>query len=133
MNTNPEKLTCISIVVCDDVYRDEQTKKLIVVGVFNTINAPTMPCAHGKLVVLFTLTNGKGEYNLELAVEHEQSGTEIVRISGPLRADDPLAISDVNVTLANLVFEREGKYWVVLKADGAILQQRPLYIKHASE
>ncbi len=131
MAKNPEKLTCISIIVCDDIYRDEQTKKLILVGTFNSITAPSLPCRHKRMSVLFTLTNARGTYDLSLSIEHVKTEQKVVEFAGPFRADDPLAIHEVHVTLENAVFPEEGKYWVSLSADGEIIQQRPLWM-HAS-
>ena len=132
MNPNPEKLTCVSMMICDSIYRDEQTKKLILVGTFNAITTRTLPCRHPRMSVIFTLTNGRGKYHLRLSIEHERSGHEVATLQGPLIVDDPLEVTDVNVELLDIEFTEEGKYWVVLSADGDILQQRPLWVKQAS-
>jgi hypothetical protein len=128
MARNPRKPTCISILICDDVYRDEITKKLVVVGTFNRINAESFPCKHGRVVVLFSITDGQGEYELSLSIEHERSGVEVARIRGPITIHDPLAIHDINVTLDKLQFVEPGKYWVMVKVDGEIIQQRPFFV-----
>jgi len=125
----PERLSCISIILCDDIYRDEATKKLVIVGTFNQITVPSLPIVHSRMCVLFSLTNGNGEYDLSLAIEHERTGQEIVRIQGPLRVDDPLSIRDLNVQFAGVEFPEEGKYWIVLKSGEEILQQRPFDVR----
>lgn len=129
MTSNPEKLSCISIIICDEVYRDERTKKQVIIGTFNRITTPSVPCGHARMVVLFSVTNGNGNYHLTLRVEHEQTGHTVAEINGPFKIDDPLAISDISVELRNLVFPNEGKYWVELKADGEILQTRPFIVQ----
>jgi hypothetical protein len=107
MQPNPEKRSCLSIIVCDDVYRDETTKKLVIVGAFNQIFATEFPCTHRKMVVLFTLTNGRGRYDFSLAIEHEETGEHVVDISGPMQVDNPLRIADVTITTALSVGELE--------------------------
>lgn len=129
MKSNPEKLTCVSIMICDEVYRDEATKKLIVVGTFNTITATTLPCTHPQMVVLFTLANGQGKYELSFSVEHESTGHTMTELKGPLEINDPLGVMDINVTLKGLAFAREGRYWVILSADGEIVGQRPFWLR----
>lgn len=129
MKSNAEKPECLSIIICDDVYRDETTKKLIIVGAFNTVRAPSFPCKHPRMVVLFTLTNARGEYDLSLRVEHERTGHGVIDISGPFKLQDPLAIVDINVELRDLVFPETGKYWVVLMADKEIICQRPFSVE----
>ncbi len=128
-----EKMTCVSILICDEVYRDERTKKLVVVGTFNQFNAPQLPCKLPRMTVLFTLTNGRGSYDLKLSIEYETTGQAVVEIAGPFRIDDPLQIFDSNVYLIDVPFFDEGKYWVVLSADGEILGQRPFWVKKATQ
>lgn len=132
MAGNPERLTCVSIILCDVVYRDERTKKLLIVGTFNRIAAPSVPCMHPHLEVLFTLTNGRGSYQLSLAIEHADTGEKVVEVSGPLSVQDPLAVRDINLILRNLEFRAAGKYWVVLRSDGEILSQRPFLVEVAA-
>ena len=81
------------------------------------------------MTILFTLTNGKGTYDLSLAIEGEETGATIAEMRGPLEIGSPLAISDINVRLNNVRFSEAGKYWVVVKADGEILQQRPFIVR----
>ncbi|MFH1109267.1 MAG: hypothetical protein V1790_08745 [Planctomycetota bacterium] len=133
MKPNPEKVDCISLLVCDDVYRDEITKKLILVGAFSCINAVRLPCQHPRISVHFTLTNARGKYDLALYIENEKSGTRVVELRGPLEINDPLLISDTNVELRNIVFHESGKYWVTVEADGAILAQRPFWVQVQTE
>lgn len=132
MAENPERLTCISILICDEIYRDESSKKLVIIGTFNRLFAPKFPCRHPQMTVLFSVTNGKGTYDLHLIIEHEKSGAQIAQLGGPFAIDDPLAISDINLKLHNLEFSSEGKYWVTIKADGEILQQRPFFVQATS-
>lgn len=79
--------------------------------------------------VLATLTNGNGEYKLEIGIEHEQSGVTIMMLTGATNFDTPLAVTDIHVRLEGIVFEKPGKYWVFVKADGELLQQRPLLVR----
>lgn len=130
---NPEKLTCLSIIICDDILRDERTKKLVLIGTFNTISAPAFPCRHARMCILFTVTNAKGNYDLKLHIEHEESGRKVVELGGPFHSDDPLAIADVNVEIRDVVFKEPGKYWVSLTADGEIAQQRPFVVQAPKE
>lgn len=125
MSNSMEKPTCVSLVLCDDVYRDQATQKAILVGTFNNLNATALPCIHPKMVVFFTLTNARGDYKLTLAVEHERTGTEVLAIESRLKLGDPLAMTDFQVVLLNVPFDAEGKYWVTLKVESEIIQQRP--------
>ena len=126
MKPNPEKLQCISIIVCNDIYRDERSKNLVLCGTFNQVVGKKFPCRVPRMSVLVTLTNGLGNYDLRISVEHEASGVEILVLDGTAIISDPLSVQDVHVQMNEIVFEKPGKYWVVVKADNEILQQRPL-------
>ena len=129
MARNPEELSCISIIVCDDIYRDEVSKKLIIVGTFNRITTPRFPCQHERMSVLLTLTNGRGKYDLSVAIEHEGTGEPVAEIRGPLTVQNPLGILDINMQLNKLQFPTAGKYWVTVKADEQIIGQRPISLR----
>ena len=132
MDKNAEKLSCISIIVCDDVYRDERTKKLVIVGTFNQITAVQLPSVHPSLNVVFSLTNGRGKYDLRVSVEHETTGEVAVEFGGPIEFTDPLSVNEVNIVLGKLVFKHAGKYWITITSDGEVLQMRPFFVKLAT-
>ncbi len=131
MADNPERLTCISAIICDDVFRDEMTKKLVIVGTFNVLTTGSFPAVHPRMCLLFSLTNGKGEYQLSVSVQHEASGIEVVRVGGPFHMPTPLAVADVDVRFGNLHLPAAGKYWVVIESDGVPINQRPFFVQHA--
>ena len=131
MSKTGELPECLSVIICDEIYRDEVSKKLILVGVFNLIKAAAFPVKHPRMTVLFTLTNGQGTYDMSLSIEHASTGDAIAEIKGPLKLQDPLEIVDFNVELGGLQFPEPGKYWVIVKVNGAIIRQRPFVVGQA--
>ncbi len=129
MSKAPEQPECLSVIVCDEIFRDEQSKKLIIVGTFNVIRALGMPTTHPRLSVLFTLTNGRGTYDLCLRIESAATGVPVAEVRGPLKLDDPLQIADFHIELASLVFPEAGKYWVCVIVDGETIRQRPFVVE----
>jgi hypothetical protein len=128
MSQKTAPIECLAILVCDDVYRDETTKKLIIVGTFNTIHSPNFPYRHDRLSILVTMTSGRGEYKMIVAIEHASNGAALTEVGGPIRFDNPLHIADVSVQLRNLEFPQPGKYWATLRIDGEIISQRPFMV-----
>ncbi len=125
--------TCISLVLCDDAYRDERTQKVILVGIFNTLHTAGLPFQHPRMTVFFSLTEGRGEFDLRVQVEHEASGQRIFDGGGRMTISDPLAISDVHLELHGTPFHAAGKYWVQIVANGEIIQQRPFFVEERSD
>lgn len=115
-------------MICDSIYRDETTKKLILVGVFNTIQVVKFPFVHPRMSVLFTLSEGQGTHELELAVQHAGSGEDLARISGKQTFESPLQIIDFNLELGPLHFPEPGKYCLCLSVDGELIRQRPFVV-----
>jgi hypothetical protein len=132
MAVNTEILSCISIVLCDDVYRDEETKKLVLVGVFNHIGVSEFPYTHPKMHVLFTITNAHGDYDVVVSVEDEE-GDNLFEMGGPLTSNNPLHVCDINTHVFDVTFERPAKYWIVVRANGEILAQRPFRVVPSRE
>jgi len=120
---------CISVIVCDDVYRDELTKKLVVVGTFNTIVASQLPCAHPGFHALLTLTDGVGAFELGVAIEHAESGNKLVEMKGPAELTDPLQITDIDLSFHDVSFPVAGKYWLTVAVEGEIINQRPFIVQ----
>jgi hypothetical protein len=125
---SPEKLTCLSIIICDDIYRDERTKKLVIVGTFSTISVRQFPSRHQKMRILFTLTNGHGTYNLKLSIRRARDEKALVEIQGQAKLTNPLQIADIDIEINDLVIPEPGKYWVSLEADGEPIAQRPFMV-----
>ncbi|MFA9477097.1 hypothetical protein ACERK3_02200 [Phycisphaerales bacterium AB-hyl4] len=129
MEKPQETPLCISIVVCDAIYRDARTNNLVMAGAFNEIRATAFPACHPKMCVVFTVTNGRGKNEVALTVEHEESGVQIVEIRGPIVLDNPLQIADFDIELRGVVFPKPGKYWIAVSANGELLAHRPILLK----
>ncbi len=129
MSPGAEIPKCLSIILCDDVYRDEKTKKLVIVGTFNRISAPRLPCQHSRMSVLFTLTNGRGTFDLSLTIEHAETEKALVQLSGPATLGSPMEIFDQHVEILGVEFPQAGKYCVTLKANGEQIATRPFFVE----
>ena len=128
MNEAPEKPECLAIMICDQVYRDERTKKLVLAGVFSNLHAREFPYRHPSMTVLFTLSGGRGEYSMSLILENADTGEEVHSLSGPLRLDEPEKVVDFTVQMMGVRFPKSGKHEVVIKIDGEIIKQRPFMV-----
>ena len=130
LHEDPE---CLSLILCDAVYRDAITGKWIIVGVFNEIVTPTVPFVQPLMAIALTLTNARGTFDLALAIEHEESGVEMFRQAGPMTVDNPLHLVDIQVTLGPLEFKVAGKYWLKVLFGERIASQRPFRVSVAAE
>ena len=116
--------TVLSINICDAVIRDETTKKITLVGLFNTVQTSSFPATHPLLHVYVALTNGHGKYNTEVRFLRVDDNTPIVAMAGELEFNNPLQVAELNLRWQNLPFERGGQYSVEVFCDGACIGSR---------
>jgi hypothetical protein len=113
----------LSINICDNIIRDEATKKVSLIGLFSTIRANIFPCNHPQMHVYIALTNGHGKYKSEirfLDVERKP----IVSMVGEMNFQNPLQIVELNMCWQQLRFDKQGEYTVEVLFDGEIIQTR---------
>lgn len=61
-----------AMVVCDNVYRDEGTKKSVLSGTFSTIFSGGFPNTHGHLAIYLALTDIAEKGMLQVVFRNEQ-------------------------------------------------------------
>lgn len=127
-STTIETPVCVSMLICDDVFRDARTGKQVIVGTFNQITCHSLPHKHPRLWIVFSITDSRATIDLSLSIEHEESGCSLVTVQGPYHSDNPLAIHDIDVELMGVEFQQTGKHWVMLRSGGAIICQRPFWV-----
>lgn len=124
----PSPPTCLSILLCDEVYFDPRLKKRVIVGTFNAITSGRFPFHHGRMQVLWTLSGGHGDYDVTVAIVSARTGDPVLETTKRFRLADPLGVIDAQVTIEGTPFEEPGKYWVELRANGEIVGQRPMHV-----
>jgi hypothetical protein len=129
MAKGAETAKCISIVVCETIYRDEETKNLVLAGTFNRLKADGLPTRCPRLSALVSLTNGRGAQKLVMRIEHAETGMIIVEAEGTAQFNDPLKIYDFNFQFQDLQFPAEGKYWFSVFANDEPLVERPFFVE----
>lgn len=127
-------LKCISILLCERVYRIQGTPgNVIITNGFHFLAMPAFPCKCGPMTVLFTLTEGHGDYEMILSLTHAGSGHEIGHWKSRQRLTDPLAVADVEVRLKGVSLPEPGKYLFDLKCNGEPIASRPFFANLAKQ
>jgi hypothetical protein len=129
MAKNSPSVTCVSIIICDDIFEDKGTNKKALWGTFNYVSSMEVPVTHPRMCLFVTITNGRGVRNIGVSIEKASSSEPIIEINGPMQFSSPLDIVDLSLSLHNLVFPEFGKYWVTVKDEGRILSQRSFTVK----
>lgn len=114
----------LSINVCDTIIRDEVSKKVSLIGLFNTIRANTFPCTHPSMHVYVALTNGHGKYKVDVRFTNLKEGKALAGVAGDLDFKSPLQVVELNLCWQRLSFERAGEYEVEVLCDGSRIGSR---------
>jgi hypothetical protein len=122
-----------AMLICDQTFQDEQSGKMTLVGVFETVRAYQFPARHGRLCVYAKLADLLGEYRLRLElVQLEES--KIVG-QGELKATfgDRMAPVELTFQLLDTVFHRAGRYEFRLYANDRWAGSKTLTVAQAPE
>ncbi|MGD0016104.1 MAG: hypothetical protein ABSC38_01090 [Verrucomicrobiia bacterium] len=128
MNTNKPSPLGIAIVVCDQIIEDKLTNKKSLIGIFNRIAAAKFPCAHPRMAVFVCLTEGRGDYGARLRIVHDETGTVVADINGPIQFPDANAVAELNFDLIGLTFPQPGLYSIEFYCDDALVLERRFHV-----
>jgi hypothetical protein len=118
------KPVLLSINICDTIIRDEITKKVSLIGLFNVIKANTFPAKHPMLQVYVALTNGHGSYKADLRIQNVDENKIIMNLEAELTFANPLYVVEINFGLQGLKFDKPGKYSFQVLCDGEPIGSR---------
>jgi len=114
-------------VLCDDIRR-EDNGKLIFIGLFEGILAPSFPCTHPRLCIANRWCNGAGEFTQQTKVLTPDDDVLIEDQVTRFRLED----ISVNHTVISVFevgrFPMPGKYSVEVLLDGDLRQRYPLTV-----
>jgi hypothetical protein len=110
--------THLAMVICDAVIDDRTTGKKSLIGIFNNINASNVPCIHPRLNVFVVLTEGHGDYKMQLRCLKVNDEAEILKMEGQVSFSDPRQIVEFNCEIAGLKFPDYGDYRFEVLFDG---------------
>lgn len=120
------------MIICDQVIREEGTKKISLVGLFNTIHAKSFPCVHPKMHIYIALTEFTGVANCELKFSDEANQI-ITQLKGPMNFPDKLAIAEINFQINNLPLPKPGLYHFDFFVEGQLMCHRKFMVQVTKE
>ena len=118
----------LAMVICDSVIEDRLTGKKSLIGLFNNIGANNVPCVHPRLNVYMVLTEGHGNYRMELKCLKVGDEKEILKMELAIDFKDPRQIVEFNCEIAGLSFPDFGDYRFELLFDGEPIVARKFQV-----
>jgi hypothetical protein len=106
--------TLKSLIVCDEIIRDERTKKTSLINIFNNIMSSMFPVQHSRMVVHIALTDGRGTARGKLRLLNSRTITSdsipIFEAEGNVTFPNPLEVVNLVFDLHNVTFPEAGNY-----------------------
>jgi hypothetical protein len=127
----------LAIIICDNLHIDPATGKKTILGTFTAFRSKQFPFKSGQMVVYLALTDGRGKIPFELRlVKVDDTADEepvIFSAQGELECDDPLAVMELGLGMANVEFPSPGEYRFQFYAVGDFVIERRLVVIDTSK
>jgi hypothetical protein len=117
------KPTVVAMVICDMVLRDERTKNVSLIGLFNQIQGPRVPMLHDRLFVFLSLTDGHGRQAFQLQCKAPDESV-IFETRGEVVFNDPLEVTDAFIEIRGLLLPAAGIYTFEFTCGGELTLRR---------
>lgn len=121
----------LALAVCEMIVRDEGTKNLSLIGLFNTITAPKFPARHDRLHVFVSLSQGHGVLPCMVRIL-DPDEKSLFEAPGQVKFDNPLGVVDANFEVRGLVLPKPGTYVVEFRCQDEVLLTRRFEVIQAS-
>lgn len=118
----------LAINICDEIIRDEASKKLSLIGLFSNIHAGKFPAKHPSMHVYVSLTDGHGTCQGELRFVNESTDEIMFSSKGKVPFETPLQTIELNFEMKNLNFEGPGTYSVEFFCDDQLVGRRQFVV-----
>ena len=124
--------SCLAIVLCDYVIEDKATNNKSLIGLFNRIHAAKFPCSHPRMVIYISITDGRGDTQVEVFLERGRDRREVFKAQGKVEFREPNHVIDLVFDLRGVVFEEAGAYFVGIRTSaGKVLGERKFQVAGA--
>ncbi len=125
----------VTLALLADYANVSKEGKLNILGIFDNINAQSLPATHPQMQLVLTLEADRGDADKEHKIEIElidADGTKLFSIGGDLRFASPPPGEHIKVNhiiqLNNLQFNRFGNHEFKIRINKEVRQSVPLSV-----
>lgn len=124
----PPVPTFNAMLICDTAIREEGSRKVSLIGIFDSITGSTFPMVHPALCVYVNLGDAEGTYRLRLELVRADEMVTLGRGGAELSARDRMMPAEAVFQLRGLLFERPGRYEFVLYVNEAFVGRKSFVV-----
>ncbi len=121
-----------AFLVCDAVICEASTNKKTIVGTFTHIGSATFPCLVPQIGLYVCFTDADGTYEFEIDLHYLNDGGNKIgggKLPQPIVITDRLSITDIGVTLRNVIFPGPGRYEFRLLSGGQVIAVKDFTVR----
>ncbi len=118
----------IGLILCDQVIVDLHSRNLSPISIFTGLAVDDFPSQEQRFSVFSSLTNGRGQATIRLAVSRLDTGEETYEQEHSILFPDPLLVVNIHFRLRTISFEAAGLYEFVLYVDSDPVAQKTLRV-----
>ena len=120
---------CLSMVVCDSIWRDSATSKFFLLGTFSDLNARDFPCIHHEMAVFIELTDGRGEMPFKITlIDADEEREPLMVLEGKVDFEHPREVLQYGLNLPPTEFPEAGEYRLKLEVNGEFIIERRIVV-----
>jgi hypothetical protein len=123
-------------MLCDNAFLSID-RKVNIIGVFETINAPSFPVQHPKFVLVGAIEPSKDNFKMAINIVEKKTGTSVINQNQERQMSLPKERQGKNfnfiIEILNTTFPASGDYEVQVAIDGKIIGSTSLTLAQVSE
>jgi hypothetical protein len=123
----------LAMMLCDMIITDVESSKKSLIGLFDRVESPAMPCLLNELHVYLCLTDGHGTLPVSISCIAVDEGEELFRGQAEVEFCDPLQVVELHFVFPNVQFPRPGQYRFQFMAEGNLLRERKFFVSYARD
>jgi hypothetical protein len=120
------------MILCDMIITDVESNKKSLIGLFDRVESPAMPCLLNELHVYLSLTDGHGTLPVSISCIADDE-EELFCGHAIVEFGDPLQVVELHFVFPHVQFPRHGQYRFQFLAKGALLRERKFYVTYARD
>lgn len=121
--------TVNAMLFCDQAFQQAQTGKWCIIGIYSMVWVREFPTAHSPLSVFVSLSDFKGETNIQVVVRDTQ-GAKLLGVGGQVPTI-PHGIFELAFPMPPIALKEAGTYTVEFLAGDRLLAMRSLKVELA--
>ncbi len=132
MRTNAIRPSLVHTIICDDV-RQELGGKFSLMGLFETISAPSFPVIHPRFAIVNEWTAGKGEFLSRVRLLAPDRKTVLSESESRFSLySETQRHRDISVRF-NTTFPAPGSFWIEMIIDEERVALVPLMVQQVNQ